>query len=410
MILSQHLATEIVKRIKQIIGYDINIIDSNGIIVGSTNHKRIDSFHQGSVEVIKTKKTMEIFINDIEKFKGVKPGVNLPIIINNNIVGVVGITGEPDKVRQYGEVVKTMVELMLRESLLTEQMQNIRRAKEIFAYNLIHGNLNEIDAERIIMQGKLYDYNLAIPRLCVVFDGTVHSNKEIIKDQRTINNIHDPVNSLLAHDLYDKVDNILIPLGEGTSAVLFSVKENYKGRIKQLYDFCELIYNRINAKLKGECYIGIGSVYSSIIQIQKSYKEAVKSIKLGKMIKEMGIDKESFPNNIFHIDALSFYTFLDSLTINHLDYSRKYARLDKEMFTLLDNTLIETLFEFLNSNLNLSKASQNLYIHRNTLLYRLDKIEQLTGKNPRIFNDALELKLGLTLDYIKETKKKAPSS
>ena len=59
--------------------------------------------------------------------------------------------------------------------------------------------------------------------------------------------------------------------------------------------------------------------------------------------------------------------------------------------------LITTLNQFLADNLNVSQAAKHLYLHRNTLVYRLGKIQNLTGLNPRNFDEAMELKLALLL-------------
>jgi DNA-binding PucR family transcriptional regulator len=59
--------------------------------------------------------------------------------------------------------------------------------------------------------------------------------------------------------------------------------------------------------------------------------------------------------------------------------------------------LIKTLEQVLTDNLNISQAARSLYLHRNTLLYRLDKIKTLTGLDPRCFEDAVLLKIALTM-------------
>ncbi|MGI6605368.1 MAG: PucR family transcriptional regulator [bacterium] len=59
--------------------------------------------------------------------------------------------------------------------------------------------------------------------------------------------------------------------------------------------------------------------------------------------------------------------------------------------------LIRTLEQFLSDNLNVSQAAKHLFLHRNTLLYRLAKIRRLTGLDPRNFDEAMQLKLALML-------------
>ncbi|XXF70872.1 helix-turn-helix domain-containing protein [Thermoanaerobacterium thermosaccharolyticum] len=75
--------------------------------------------------------------------------------------------------------------------------------------------------------------------------------------------------------------------------------------------------------------------------------------------------------------------FLEALTDGELDYFN-------------DDELVSTLNSFFRNSLNLSETSRDLYIHRNTLVYRLDKIHKLTGFDPKQFNDAVMLKVIMT--------------
>ena len=61
----------------------------------------------------------------------------------------------------------------------------------------------------------------------------------------------------------------------------------------------------------------------------------------------------------------------------------------------LDEETLTTINTFLENNLNVSETSRQLYVHRNTLLYRLEKLEKYTGLDIRIFDDALTLKIAL---------------
>ncbi|MEX0594595.1 MAG: helix-turn-helix domain-containing protein, partial [Patescibacteria group bacterium] len=72
---------------------------------------------------------------------------------------------------------------------------------------------------------------------------------------------------------------------------------------------------------------------------------------------------------------------------------RDYA--DKVLSELADEELIVTLEKFLEANLNLTQTAQDLKVHRNTVIYRLDKIKEKIGRDPRDFSDAVELHLAL---------------
>ena len=123
MRLTHKCAQNIVDRTMKVLKYNINIMDHMGVIVGSGDKKRLDTFHQGAAEVIQAGKAMEITVEQARGLEGARPGVNLPVYLNEKIVGAVGITGDPDEVRPFGELLKISVENMLQQVFLTEQLR-----------------------------------------------------------------------------------------------------------------------------------------------------------------------------------------------------------------------------------------------------------------------------------------------
>ena len=72
----------------------------------------------------------------------------------------------------------------------------------------------------------------------------------------------------------------------------------------------------------------------------------------------------------------------------------------------LDEEILTTVNTFLDNNLNVSETARQLYVHRNTLLYRLEKLEKLTGLDIRVFEDALTLKIALmVVNYMRYLQK-----
>src|SRR5690554_6267148 len=113
MRLTVKLAQEIVERTMNVLGKNINIMDYNGVIIGSGNKDRVNTYHEGAVKVLETRERFIVTEEKAKSLRGVKPGINLPIKFNDKIIGVVGITGKIDEVESYGEIVKNLVELML---------------------------------------------------------------------------------------------------------------------------------------------------------------------------------------------------------------------------------------------------------------------------------------------------------
>ena len=107
MKLSEQNATKIVTRISEIIGQHVNMMDEKGVILSSTNPKRIGTFHGGAAKLIKEKLDI-LIIEDDNQFEGARKGINLPLMLYGNVVGVIGVTGEHAEVVKYVQIVKNM--------------------------------------------------------------------------------------------------------------------------------------------------------------------------------------------------------------------------------------------------------------------------------------------------------------
>lgn len=136
----------------------------------------------------------------------------------------------------------------------------------------------------------------------------------------------------------------------------------------------------ITSNIKTKVSIGISSIDGTFEGLVKGYNNAKKAIKIGKtfnIIPEVYLyDEMNFEKIVYNIND-SYYKELKD------EYNRMFKNLNKE--------LILTLEEVLKSNLSLTKASKNLYIHRNTLMYRIEKIYKETGLDIRNFRDATYL-------------------
>lgn len=103
MKLTSELTLPIVERLLQIVNYNINIMDKHGMIVASGDVNRINHHHEGAMNVLSNRKEFIVNDSEFERWEGTKPGVNLPIEFYDDIIGVVGITGNPDKVYKFAE-------------------------------------------------------------------------------------------------------------------------------------------------------------------------------------------------------------------------------------------------------------------------------------------------------------------
>lgn len=106
MILDSQLAQQIVDRTMAIIGYNINVMNQAGVIIGSGEKNRIGQVHDGAILALKHGDSVELTAESCVALKGVKPGINMVLRNQQQVVGIVGITGEPKDIRDFANLSK----------------------------------------------------------------------------------------------------------------------------------------------------------------------------------------------------------------------------------------------------------------------------------------------------------------
>ncbi|NFH68612.1 PucR family transcriptional regulator [Clostridium botulinum] len=153
------------------------------------------------------------------------------------------------------------------------------------------------------------------------------------------------------------------------------------GTFEDIEDHISSITETIHNNLYKRCYISYYEVkdYNNISSL---YKDGIYKISLAK--------KYNISNRIFNEKSLLFESIVDSLS-----EEKKVKILSKfnDGFNKLDDDTINTIEVFFNCDLNLSESAKNLYVHRNTLIYRLDKIKKCTSYDIRNFNEAILFKI-----------------
>jgi len=145
--------------------------------------------------------------------------------------------------------------------------------------------------------------------------------------------------------------------------------------------FCNSLYEETGVKVR----IGVGGTVKSLSDATQSYTQAESALKLGKEFNS-GAQVHSYKEYML-------FRMLEELPASKLaQYFNLLADGDaRTVFT--DPDMLSTAEEFLENNLNVSETARKLYMHRNTLTYRLDKIERATGLNIRNFSDAVTFRL-----------------
>lgn len=181
MTLSKTIAQKIVLEMMNVIPYNINVMDENGIIIGSGDIKRIGNVHEGAREAIDNQQINEVYEEDYR----MKPGVNEPIIINNKVIGVIGITGHPDEVRRFSKLVRVTAVLLIEQSKADEEIQNKRLSMQKFYNELAHRKIKY--DESFHQRAKSYGIDLTKKCRVILVDGNINSRSFKILYQKYSN-------------------------------------------------------------------------------------------------------------------------------------------------------------------------------------------------------------------------------
>ncbi|MDU4890456.1 MAG: sugar diacid recognition domain-containing protein [Clostridium sp.] len=351
------VAQEIVDAVKEVVDKNINFIDINGTIIASTDEDRINTFHEAGYKAISTLKN--ITVNEDEEYKGAKKGINYPILINNEAIGAIGITGEPDEVSKFGFLVTKITEIFIKEQQLNYKYESDKQRINHVVKSLIYDSIEDKNEIETILNE--FGIGLKQKFAVVIFKITKYN------DVRELEKVENDVQGVLKD-----IGNIFKIYVYPNEFIALVNEERYNNLRK--------IYMNTLRKYEGILTGGVGRL-KELYDTHKSYSEARSAIKYSAKNHEI----------LTYFDSLSLELILEGI-----DEDIKKQYVDK-VLRELENSEIELLQAFYRNDMSLKNTSEELFIHKNTLQYRLEKIGQKTGFNPRCFKEAIIFYLALRL-------------
>lgn len=385
----EDIAQKIVENTTEIIGYPISITNDEGYIIGSTDPNRLGSFHKPSLDVLKMKKTICYEREEVKVLQNVLPGVATPFFFNNDAIGVLGIVGDPVEVKKYAQLVKSHVEMMCHESFKKEMSVIESKTLDTLIQYLINPD-HSYDSEHIIQYGRMLGYNLNLSRICILIEISVmelnlpiHQNE--IPDKYSYQYLQKDLIDNLKYYLIDNNQDMISLLTLDQFIILKTVgaEENIDIFIKRMRHNIQRLHRYLTVKYNLTACSSIGSIKVGINGIRESYQDAMNSLNAGKKAK---INSQIYYYNDWEITlellAKGLNPYIANKIIEDFDNLIKY-----------DNyaTLATTFMTYCKSNMNLSEAARSLFLHRNSLVYRLEKIGELTSLDLSNFEHCLLL-------------------
>ena len=185
----------------------------------------------------------------------------------------------------------------------------------------------------------------------------------------------------------DKSKDFVINVNESDIALVKEVRPNVD--IKDLEKLARSINDTLLSEFYFNAIIGIGTCVTGIKELAHSFKEAQVALEVGKVF-----DTEK---TIISYENLGIARLIYQLPTTLCDMFLKEV-FKRGSIESLDQETLFTIQKFFENNLNVSETSRKLFVHRNTLVYRLEKIKKLTGLDLREFDDAIVFKVALMVN------------
>lgn len=385
MRLSTKLAKQIAARAHAILDREILLADTSGHVLAG---------HGGSPAfVAEALNTAQAGRQVTAEFEG-KPITWTPFVYDGQTIAVFGLPLDTGPIAPEAiALLQGLAEVIVYQYFLIDRIQSLEIMRSDFIRDLL--TAPQIDAEDFYRRADILQLNLRAQQAVIVIqiDGferdillkhhQLSSEEQRVELNRAVKDVIDA----LHEDFKNSYDNQLTYFGHDTFVLLKGIRGDNlttQNTIRFMIEKGQFIYKLLkDSQLNHPITIGIGQYYPDLGGLRKSYQDASLALLVGSRV--WGEDK------VYHIKQVGMF-----ITLANASQGRK-AELAHQILSPLvrDEQLFKTVKAFLGSGLNLTNAAEHLHVHRNTLIYRLDKTKKLIGLDPRHFDDALQIKLGL---------------
>lgn len=380
MIIPRKQMQKIVEELEGTIQKNINIMDETGCIIASSDLSRIGTYHSGAQRVIR-QKLDELVISDADEYAGAKNGINLPIIIEEKIVGVVGITGEKEEVQILGKIIQKMTKILIMDSYQNIQKKNMENMRNIFLFSWLFGNDDSGESEENLqLRGQLLGIDIDFDRVVVVFgviEKKLHAQPKDAEDEQRL---YDQVIREIKRCLKKEANHPVCQIG--TKNIGFFHSSDQQEILKYAQ---EIIYN-VEKQYSCQLYAGVGAVGTNRLEIRRSYREADTACNLAMRLKNKKIKVYS---------DVDIELLLEN--ISKQDRELFVKRIFKDCEEEETVRWVQLLRCYSENNGSITKTAEDLYIHKNTLQYRLSKLKEATGYDPRNIVESIPLYIAMLI-------------
>ncbi len=332
------------------IGRVIGVIDENATVVACSELARIGT--SNDFFSIELGESHDIFIRDGYTYK--------PFGVHVKPDYAVFVEGTDEIAGKYASILA--ISLSSIKQYYDEKYDRNNFIKNIILDNVLPGDIS--------IKSRELHFNADISR--VVFLINIVSTNDV--------SAYDVIQNLFP----DKNKDFVFNITETDIVLVKEIKNNID--VKDLEKLARSISDTLQTEFFTRVNVGIGTPVMGVKDLARSFKEAQIAIEVGKVFDTekniVSYDNLGIARLIYHLPTTLCETFLKEVF--------KKGSIDS-----LDHETLFTIQRFFENNLNVSETSRKLFVHRNTLVYRLDKIKKLTGLDLREFDHAIIFKIAL---------------
>ena len=354
--ISNQILQDTIEGIKGITRIDLCVMDTEGKVLASTL-RDADEYEKAVLSFVESPAESQVLQGN-QFFK---------VFDDNQLEYVILAKGKTDDVYMIGKIAAFQV-----QNLLVAYKE--RFDKDNFIKNLLLDNLLLVD---IYNRAKKLHIETDVRRIVFIIET---KNEKDTNALETVRNIF----SAKSKDFITAEDEKNIILVKEVKA-----NESYDDMNKT----AKVIVDMLNTEAMSTVHVAYGTIVNEIKEVSRSYKEAKMALDVGKIF---------YGNrNIIAYSNLGIGRLIYQLPIPLCKMFIKEIFDNKSPDEFDEETLV-TINKFFENSLNVSETSRQLYIHRNTLVYRLDKLQKSTGLDLRVFEDAITFKIALmVVKYMK---------
>ena len=361
--IATEIAQKFVDRFCATIRYNVNVMDTDGIIIAARDTHRIGTYHEIAHALVVEHREAAVVDSGSTPPPGVQPGVNLTLHHRGEVVGVVGVTGNSLDVDNVAHTVRTAIEAMLDYEWEREQLEQSQDRKKLFIDALLHKDNPE--AMQLASLARRCGYDPAVPRLALILE--VASSASSYVYLRTLKSCGKHTKQDLSFVGSSGHITVFKTVPAGDSEIVSAVRSSVN-------EYCTAIDREcVAVNLEPPQRYATGSVQDSLVRYRASLRTALWSL------------HRSSERNAFFTDHLHDL-LLHSIApdVWHTSFDFLLTRLRSS--PLINETGLESLgrtFMVLREeNMSPKNAGDRLGVHRNTVVFRLNRLKALCGLDP----------------------------